>query len=36
MGTVGRQGIKAKLLGNTAESVLHHLKTDVLALKPGA
>lgn len=34
MGTVGRQGIKAKVVGNTAESVLHHLRTDVLALKP--
>ncbi|RLQ23049.1 universal stress protein [Seongchinamella sediminis] len=34
MGTVGRKGIKAKLLGNTAERVLEHLKTDVLALKP--
>lgn len=34
MGTVGRQGIKAKLMGNTAESVLRHLRTDVLALKP--
>jgi universal stress protein E len=34
MGTVGRKGVKARLLGNTAESVLQHLKTDVLALKP--
>jgi universal stress protein E len=34
MGTVARQGLKAKLLGNTAESVLHHLRTDVLAIKP--
>lgn len=34
MGTVGRQGLKAKVVGNTAESVLHHLHTDVLALKP--
>lgn len=34
MGTVGRKGMKARLLGNTAESVLRHLKTDVLALKP--
>ncbi|MEL7044995.1 MAG: universal stress protein [Pseudomonadota bacterium] len=36
MGTVARKGIKAKLLGNTAESVMHHLRTDVLALKPEA
>ena len=36
MGTVARQGIKAKLIGNTAESVLQHLRTDVLAIKPGA
>ena len=34
MGTVARQGIKAKLMGNTAESVLATLRTDVLALKP--
>lgn len=34
MGTVGRKGVKARLLGNTAEKVLGHLKTDVLAIKP--
>jgi len=34
MGTVARSGLKAKLLGNTAESVLQDLNTDVLALKP--
>jgi len=34
MGTVGRKGVKARLLGNTAEKVLRHLKTDVLAIKP--
>ncbi len=34
MGTVGRKGVRARLLGNTAERVLQHLKTDVLALKP--
>ena len=34
MGTVGRKGVKARLLGNTAERVLRHLKTDVLAIKP--
>lgn len=34
MGTVGRKGVKARLLGNTAEEVLRHLKTDVIALKP--
>ena len=33
MGTVGRRGITARLLGNTAESVLRHLRTDVLAVK---
>lgn len=33
MGTVGRRGVKARLMGNTAEAVLRHLKTDVLALK---
>lgn len=35
MGTVGRKGVKARLLGNTAESVLRTLNTDVLAMKPG-
>jgi universal stress protein E len=34
MGTVGRKGVRAKLIGNTAEHVLARLKTDVLALKP--
>ena len=34
MGRVGRRGVKARLLGNTAENVLQHLRTDVLALKP--
>ncbi len=34
MGTVGRKGVKARLLGNTAEEVLRHLKTDVITLKP--
>lgn len=34
MGTVGRKGVKARLIGNTAESVLRLLRTDVLALKP--
>ena len=33
MGTVGHSGVRARLLGNTAEAVLRHLKTDVLALK---
>lgn len=34
MGTVARTGVRARLLGNTAEKVLRHLKTDVLAIKP--
>jgi universal stress protein E len=34
MGTVGRTGVKARLLGNTAEKVIRHMKTDVLAIKP--
>lgn len=34
MGTVGRTGVKARLLGNKAEKVLEHLHTDVLAIKP--
>lgn len=36
MGTVGRQGIKSKIIGNTAELVMHRLRTDLLAIKPGA
>ena len=35
LGTVGRQGVNAKLIGNTAEKVLSRIPTDVLALKPG-
>ncbi|WOJ93958.1 universal stress protein [Congregibacter variabilis] len=34
MGTVARQGLSAKLIGNTAETVLQDLHTDVLAIKP--
>ena len=34
VGTVGRTGVKARLLGNTAEKVLAHLHTDVLAIRP--
>jgi universal stress protein E len=33
VGTVGQKGVRARLLGNTAEKVLLHLKTDVLAIK---
>ena len=33
MGTVGKRGIAERLLGNTAEKVLQHLRTDVLAVK---
>lgn len=34
LGTVGRTGIAAAFLGNTAERVLSKLKVEVLALKP--
>ena len=34
IGTVGRKGLQAKVLGNTAEKILSLLKSDVLALKP--
>lgn len=34
MGSVGRKGLKAKILGNTAENVLTLLKTDVLIIQP--
>ncbi|MEM6544876.1 MAG: universal stress protein [Pseudomonadota bacterium] len=33
LGTVARQGLSAAIIGNTAEEVLQHLRTDVLALK---
>lgn len=35
MGTVGRTGAAGKLLGNTAERVLHRLRTSLLAVRPG-
>lgn len=34
IGSVGRKGVRAKLMGNTAESVLALLKTDVLVIQP--
>ncbi|MDT8428589.1 MAG: universal stress protein [Pseudomonadales bacterium] len=34
VGSVGRQGLKGALLGNTAEKILHHLRTDILVVKP--
>ncbi|MBE1301701.1 MAG: universal stress protein UspE [Alteromonadaceae bacterium] len=34
IGTVGRQGISAALIGNTAEHIIDMLDCDVLALKP--
>ena len=34
LGTVGRTGISAALIGNTAEQVIDQLNCDVLALKP--
>jgi len=34
MGTVGRKGIKSKIIGNTAERVMHRLRTDLVAIKP--
>lgn len=34
MGTIGRKGLKGKLLGNTAEKVLHRNRATVLALRP--
>lgn len=34
IGSVGRKGIRAKLMGNTAESILALLKTDVLVMQP--
>jgi nucleotide-binding universal stress UspA family protein len=34
LGTIGRSGVQGLLLGNTAETVLHNVKCDVLAVKP--
>ena len=34
IGSIGRKGLKAKLMGNTAESVLALLKTDILVMQP--
>mgnify|MGYP000088374054 CR=1 FL=1 len=33
IGSVGREGVSNLLLGNTAEKVLHHLRTDCLIIK---
>lgn len=35
IGTSGKTGLRAKVIGNTAEKVLTHLRTDLLAIKPG-
>jgi universal stress protein E len=34
MGTTGKTGLAARVIGNTAEKVLTHLRTDLLAIKP--
>lgn len=34
IGTTGKTGLRARVIGNTAEKVLSALKTDVLAMKP--
>lgn len=34
MGTVGRRGVSAQVIGNTAEQVLQLLKIDTLTIKP--
>lgn len=34
IGTVGRVGLSAALIGNTAEHVIDELNCDVLAIKP--
>ena len=34
VGTVGRQGLEQKLIGNSAEAIMHLAKTDILVLKP--
>lgn len=34
VGTIGRTGLSAAFLGNTAEQVIDHLRCDLLAIKP--
>jgi len=34
MGTAGRKGLRARLLGNTAEKVLHRNRSTVLVVRP--
>lgn len=34
IGSMGRKGILGKLIGNTAEKVIHHSKTDLLVVPP--
>lgn len=34
LGTVGRRGVRGRLIGNTAEAVMTHLRTDIVAVKP--
>ncbi|WP_303290327.1 universal stress protein [Marinobacter sp. SS5-14b] len=34
IGTTGKTGLTARVIGNTAEKVLIHLRTDLLAIKP--
>lgn len=34
IGTTGKTGLAARVIGNTAEKVLTHLRTDLLAVKP--
>ena len=34
IGSVGRKGVRAKIMGNTAEGVLALLKTDILVIQP--
>ena len=34
LGSVGRMGIKGFLIDNAAEKILHHLRTEILVVKP--
>lgn len=34
VGTKGRTGLEQKIIGNTAENIMHLAKTDLLAIKP--
>jgi len=34
IGSMGRKGVPGKLIGNTAEKIIHHARTDLLVIRP--